>query len=106
MLLVILLLMLFLGPIQVIWALISAFVSRKEVVRRHMRYYLIGVVAYFMLLFVLRDGSDLWDQGMMFGVHFFVDAFLLAGYHFWIVFGHLKVQTDFEIEMRMLAAED
>jgi hypothetical protein len=80
-----LLFMFFLGIIQIVWAAILSFVTRNTERRRHLGYYFIGVLVYFILFVPLSLGVETIVGQWLLGIHFFGSAAFLACYHFYIV---------------------
>lgn len=81
----VLIVMFFLGVVQVLWAAILGFVARDKSVRYHLGIYFIGVLLYFVLFVPLSLLSNLDIGHLIIGLHFFLSAAVLATYHFYIV---------------------
>lgn len=81
----ILLLMLLLGPTQVIWAIIHMAVSEDLNTKRRFGYYLIGVGLYFAALIPMWSSLAGLEHEPLFALHFFGGAWSLAIYHIYIV---------------------
>lgn len=81
-----LILMFFVGVVQVCWTPIHMIITKKPEIRRHFAYYSLGVVVYFLLLWALGGFADVFDSATpLVMIHFFGGAALLCGYHCWIV---------------------
>ena len=81
----ILLLMLLLGPTQVIWAFIHMAVTEDLNTKLRFGYYLIGVGLYFAALIPMWNDLAALETDPLFSVHFFGGAWALAIYHIYIV---------------------
>lgn len=98
MIFLVLLFMFFLGIVQVVWALIHGFTAKDRGVRRHFGFYGIGVLLYFLLLWVNYHLTGEEWENPAFGLHFFAGAFALATYHVWIVVRAIRLR---EVEPAM-----
>ena len=85
-LILMLILMFFLGVVQVLWAAILAFVTRDKSVRQHLGRYFIGVLIYFLFFIPLSLLKDFEIGHWIIGLHFFGSAAYLAYYHIDIVY--------------------
>lgn len=83
--LLILLLMLLLGPTQVIWAFIHMAITEDLNTKRRFGYYLIGVGLYFAALIPMWNDLAALETDLWFSMHFFGGAWALAIYHIYIV---------------------
>ena len=85
MLFFILLLMLVLGPVQVIWAFIHVAFTKDDNTRRRFGYYFIGVGIYFAVLIPMWYSFNIWHSDPLVAIHFYGGAWSLAIYHIYIV---------------------
>jgi hypothetical protein len=82
----ILLVMFFLGSLQMLWALLQILFTRRAKVRRHLGLYFIGVAAFFILLDMLSFLMETQVGMIFYAVYFFASAWGLAYYYLLIVF--------------------
>lgn len=85
----ILLLMLFLGPVQVLSAILQLAFTKNAHTRQHLSYYLIGVLLYFIVLIPMWDNMWKFMESPLSAIHFFGGAAALAIYHIVIVWKSL-----------------
>lgn len=81
----IMLLMLLIGPIQLIGALIHVYTTKNPQTRHRLQVYLLGVVIYFTALFALVSFESFEWMPTLSYLHFFGGAWGLAFYHLVIV---------------------
>lgn len=84
--------MLWIGPLQVLIALIGLGVSKSERKKKNYVFYLTGVAFYFLVLPTLKLIDKTVEYPVMFQVFFFGGAFLLMLYNLAIVMGAFTVR--------------
>jgi hypothetical protein len=81
------LIMLFVGPIQLVWAMIHSILTTDPVRELHYRNYFAGVGHYFVVLYFWIVLGGLTSHELFFtiaAIHFFASAIGLACYHIYI----------------------
>ncbi len=83
---ILLLVMIAIGSVQLLWALISILFTRRGDIKRHLGYYLIEVLGYFivMYVFLLLQAEETYFSFFFLCVHI-LSAWALAYYHLRIV---------------------